>query len=108
MDDLQRVILRVLTDTTLSGPVNAVAPQPVTNRDFARTLGRLLGRPAVFRVPAFAVKLFLGQMGREALLAGAHVRPRTLERNGFVFDYPELGSALRHLLMTPEKAGAVS
>jgi uncharacterized protein len=103
MDDLQRVILRVLTDPTLNGPVNAVAPQPVTNRDFSRTLGRALGRPAFFRVPAFAVKLLFGQMGREALLAGARVMPRRLQEDGFVFDYPELAVALRHLLAAKEK-----
>jgi uncharacterized protein len=98
MDDLLRVIVRAVTDAGLSGPVNAVAPEPVTSRDFARALGRAVRRPAMLRVPALAVKLLFGQMGREALLGGARVVPDRLLGSGFVFDYPQLAPALRHLL----------
>jgi uncharacterized protein (TIGR01777 family) len=77
---------------------NATAPVPVTNRDFARTLGRVLKRPAVVRIPAFALQLALGEMAQAALLTGARVLPARAEAEGFRFTYPELEPALRNLL----------
>jgi len=100
--DLLRVVQYVLENESLQGPVNAVAPHPATNRVFAQTLGRALHRPSFFTVPAFAVKLLLGQMGQEALLASARVFPRKLEQSGFVFEHPELGGALRQVLDNPK------
>ena len=98
LEDVLQVILRSLTSENLAGPVNAVAPQAVTNREFARSLGTALSRPCFLKLPAFAVKLLLGEMGEELLLSSARVRPRKLEQSGFVFTHPELAPALLWLL----------
>ena len=98
LDDLLEAILHTLHRGDLSGAVNVVAPHPVTNREFSRTLAAVLHRPCVLRTPAWAVKLLLGQMGEEALLASTRVRPVQLERTGFRFQFPELRPALEHLL----------
>jgi len=76
------------------GPVNAVAPNPVTNAEFARELGRALGRPAFFRLPAVALELVFGKMARETLLASQRAHPARLQETGFVFDEPFLAGAL--------------
>jgi uncharacterized protein (TIGR01777 family) len=98
IDDLVRVIERAIEDERLSGPVNAVAPGPVTNEEFTRTLGRVLRRPALFRVPGFALRLALGQFAVEGLLTGQRVVPARLRRVGHEFAHPELEEALRHVL----------
>jgi uncharacterized protein (TIGR01777 family) len=98
LDDELGVILHALGAEQLSGPVNAVAPNPVTNREFAKTLGRVLGRPAVVRTPAFALKLVLGEFARESLLAGQRAEPARLLETGYRFQHPELDGALRRLL----------
>jgi hypothetical protein len=98
IDDLLQIILFATTAETLSGPVNAVAPNPVTNLVFAKTLGRVLRRPAIFPMPAFAVRLAFGEMGKELLLASARIEPARLLRAGYQFRFPELEGALRHLL----------
>ena len=76
LDDLVASIHFALQSAALSGPVNAVAPQPVTNREFTKTLGRVLGRPTVLPMPAFAAGLAFGEMADEMLLSGARVEPR--------------------------------
>jgi hypothetical protein len=98
IDDLLRVFGWVLAERPLFGPVNATAPGPVSNAVFTRTLARVLGRPAPFAVPGWVLRLALGEMAEETLLAGARVRPARLLASGFTFDYPELEPALRHLL----------
>jgi NAD dependent epimerase/dehydratase family enzyme len=98
LDDVLAVILRALTDDSLAGPVNAVAPNAVTNREFTRTLGRVLMRPTIFPVPAFALRTIFGEMADETLLASNRVQPAKLLTHGFVFNYPELEGALRHVL----------
>jgi hypothetical protein len=98
IDDLVQIILFATTAEALHGPVNAVAPNPVTNLVFTKTLGRVLGRPAIFPIPAFAVRLALGQMGKELLLASARIEPARLLSAGYQFRFPELEGALRHLL----------
>jgi uncharacterized protein (TIGR01777 family) len=98
IDDLLRVFGWVLAERPLFGPVNATATGPVTNVAFTRTLGRVLGRPAPFAVPAWVLRLALGEMAEETLLTGTRVRPTRLLTSGFTFDYPELEPALRHLL----------
>ena len=98
LDDLVGTILFALSDASLAGPVNAVSPQPVTNREFTKTLGHVLGRPTIFPMPAFAARLAFGEMADELLLGGAHVEPRALESAGYKFQYPQLELALRHLL----------
>ena len=95
LGDLVQVIRRALSDTTLEGPVNAVAPRPVRNEEFTRALGRVLHRPTLLPVPAFAIRLLLGEMGRELLLGGARVLPARLEATGFSFAGADIDSALR-------------
>ncbi len=95
LDDLVYAIAFALAEPGLSGAVNATAPTPVSNRAFARTLGHVLGRPAVLPQPAFALRLGLGEMASELLLSGAYVAPDTLKAAGFTFGLPDLESALR-------------
>ena len=97
LDDLVRAIEHVLSAEELEGPVNAVAPMPVTNRVFSRTLGRVLGRPVILFVPSAALRLAFGEMAQETLLASARVSPERLTASGFAFDHPELEGALRHV-----------
>lgn len=94
-DDLIGVLHRAIVDARLDGALNAVAPQPVRNSDFTRTLGRVLRRPAILPAPAPAIRLILGEMGQALLLAGARVFPRNLERVGFAWRHAELEAALR-------------
>jgi uncharacterized protein (TIGR01777 family) len=82
----------------LHGPVNLVAPNPVTNAEFAATLGRVLDRPAIVPVPAFALELLYGEMARATILAGQRVLPRKLLRSGFHFAHPTLEEALHYEL----------
>lgn len=98
VQDVVRALMYAL-DEDISGPFNATAPNPVRMNDLAKALGSELGRPSIFRVPAFALKLAVGA-GAEALLTGPRVVPRALERAGFTFDFPDLASALHDLLKT--------
>jgi len=98
LNDLVRAIQFALAAAAMGGPVNAVAPHPVTNREFTKMLGRVLGRPTIFPMPAFAARLVLGEMADEMLLGGARVMPRVLSAAEFEFAQPQLESALRHLL----------
>lgn len=98
LDDVVGAVRHVIDATELSGPVNLVSPEPVTNAEFTRALGRLLGRPTPFAVPAFALRLLPGGMGEETMLAGARVVPRRLEESRFHFTHPDLDGALRHAL----------
>ena len=97
LDDLLGIIGHVLTHPECLGPINAVAPQPVTNADFTAALGRVLGRPTMFPVPAFALRLRFGQMADEALLSSARVEPKALLDTGFEFRQGEIEGALREL-----------
>ena len=94
LDDLLGV-LRFVMSVDAHGPVNAVAPRPVSNRDFGRTLAGVLGRPAVAPLPAMAVKAMFGEMGERLLLEGAYVRPTRLEQLGFAWALPDLADAFR-------------
>ena len=98
LDDLVRTIQFALSAAAVSGPVNATAPQPVTNREFTKTLGRVLNRPTIFPVPAFAARLAFGEMADDMLIGGVRVEPRALSAAGFEFAYPQLELALRHIL----------
>ena len=99
IDDMVAVILRSLTDERLRGPVNAVAPNPVTNREYTKTLGCVLSRPTVFPLPAFVARLAFGEMADAVLLASARVQPKRLQESGYKFLFPNLEGALRHLLV---------
>jgi len=95
--DLVRAI-QFLIQSTLTGPVNLVAPLPVTNGEFTTQLAKVLKRPALFPAPPFALRMALGEMADELLLASARVTPAQLTRNGFTFNHPELTEALSVLL----------
>jgi NAD dependent epimerase/dehydratase family enzyme len=84
-----------LATTGLHGPVNLVSPNPVTNAEFAATLGRVLSRPALVPVPALALELAYGEMARATILAGQRVLPKALLRTEFQFAHPTLDQALR-------------
>jgi len=103
LSDLSSLILRALTDPRLSGPVNAVAPHPVTNREFTRTLASVLGRPAFIPMPALLARLAFGEMAEALLLSGAKVLPGKLSDSGFEFQHPTLEIALRELLGRPKE-----
>lgn len=96
--DLVGAILYCIETESLRGPVNAMSPQPVTNRAFTRALASALHRPAVLPMPAFAVKLAFGEMGENLMLASTRAVPRRLEGAGFVFQHPDIDTALRALL----------
>ena len=98
IDDVIGAILHSLGTENLAGPVNTVAPNPVTNAEFTKTLGKVISRPTLFPMPAFAAKLVFGEMGEELLLGGQRVRPAKLLESGYTFKYPELETALRHVL----------
>ena len=101
LDDVVGAITHVLTTDSLHGPVNVVAPQPVTNGEFTRTLGLVLRRPTRFRVPAFAARLMFGEMAEALLLASTRVEPAKLHASNYSFRYPQLEGTLRHLLGKP-------
>ncbi len=95
LGDEVRAILHLL-DTEVAGPVNLVAPNPVTNRDFTRALGRVLHRPAVLPLPGFALRLLLGSELADALvLEGQRVTPGVLLESGFEFEHPDIDDGLR-------------
>ena len=98
LEDHIRAMEFALFSDSLSGAVNLVSPNPVTNGNFASTLGRVLNRPALVPVPGIALELLYGEMARATLLAGQRVRPAALAAAGFAFDYPTLEQALRHEL----------
>jgi uncharacterized protein (TIGR01777 family) len=98
LDDAVGVILHALAHEELAGAVNVVAPRAVTNAEFTKTLGGVLGRPTIFAVPAFAARLAFGEMADAALLASQRVEPAQLKASNYNFKYPELEGALRHVL----------
>jgi uncharacterized protein len=95
LEDHVRAMEHALATVGLHGPVNLVAPNAVTNAEFAATLGRVLGRPAIVPVPSFALELLYGEMARSTILAGQRVLPRKLLRSGFHFAHPTLEEALQ-------------
>lgn len=98
IDDCVGAIVHALNTAALAGPVNVVGPRPVTNREFTKTLGRVLGRPTVFPMPAFAARLAFGEMADELLLGSQRVEPRRLLETGYAFQDGDLETALRHVL----------
>ena len=98
LQDLVGAILHILKTASVQGPVNAVAPHPVINADFTKTLGKVLSRPTIFPMPAFAARLTFGQMADELLLASQRVTPSKLLASGYIFQQPDLQPALEALL----------
>jgi uncharacterized protein (TIGR01777 family) len=98
LEEAVRMMQFALTNGKLAGPVNAVSPNPVRNSEFARILAKTLHRPALFHVPAFALRLALGEMADALLLASQRVMPSKLVNAGYQFLHPELAEALRKVL----------
>jgi uncharacterized protein (TIGR01777 family) len=98
LDDVLGTIHHVLNTETLNGPVNTVAPNPVTNREFTSVLGRVLRRPTVLMVPTFAARLAFGEMADSLLLASTRVDPTKLIATKYPFMFPDLEGALYHAL----------
>jgi uncharacterized protein (TIGR01777 family) len=98
LDDLTAMIVFLLTESTLRGAFNVVSPHPVTNAEFTRALAHTLRRPAILPVPAFALKLMLGDMS-QVILASQRVIPEAAVRAGFTFDYPDIYGALAKILL---------
>ncbi len=97
-DDVIDATLHLIETDALSGPINVVSPEPLTNAEYTKTLGRVLNRPTFFTVPAPAARVVLGEMADELLLASARIEPVRLRETGYEFRYPELEGALRHLI----------
>ena len=98
LHDLVRIIAFCVEHDSIRGAVNAVSPNPMTNYDFTKGVGRALHRPTLFPMPAFAAKLVLGEMANELLLSSTRVIPKKLKEQGFEFHYPELVGCLEHEL----------
>jgi uncharacterized protein len=92
--DATRAFRFAIHQDSLQGPVNFVAPSPVTNREFTETLGKVLGRPTLLAVPATALKLAFGEMAEATLLASQRILPRRLQEAGFAFRHPDVRAAL--------------
>jgi uncharacterized protein (TIGR01777 family) len=95
--DLLAILLLAVDNAAVQGPVNAMAPEPVTNGDFAQALGRALHRPAIMPTPAFALRLMLGEAA-EGALTGQRVFPTKVLSLGYAFQFPTLDEALAHAL----------
>jgi len=93
--DWVAMVLWALRTPGIAGPLNLTAPEPVTNAEFSRTLGRALGRPSWLHAPAFALRLALGEMADALVLGGQRVLPEVARQHGFAFRYPTLEAALR-------------
>jgi hypothetical protein len=96
LDEIPRIILYLINQDSIGGPVNVVSPRPVSNTEFTRILAKVLSRPAIIPLPAFMVKIMFGKMGEDLLLGGANVTPKKLEEQGYAFAYPDLEKALLH------------
>ena len=98
VQDVVGAIDQVLNHDAVQGPVNTVAPNPVSNTEFTRTLASVISRPALFPMPAAAVRLVFGQMGTELFLASQRVEPAKLIGSGYQFRYPDLRQTLEEIL----------
>ncbi|HEY3279678.1 MAG TPA: TIGR01777 family oxidoreductase [Gemmatimonadales bacterium] len=104
LDDVVEVVSQLLANDSIGGPINVTAPEPVTNGEFARALGRVLSRPAVIPVPPFALQLAFGAEAASVMMGGQRVRPARLSAGGFRFRCGTIEPALRHLLAAPHGA----
>ncbi len=98
IDDVVGSIIHALTDDSVEGPVNLGSPNPLTNAEYTKILGKVLNRPTFFPLPAPAARLALGEVADALLLASQRMEPAKLKETGYEFRYPELEGALRHLL----------
>jgi NAD dependent epimerase/dehydratase family enzyme len=97
-DEWVALVLWAMDHAAVTGPVNAVAPRPVTNAAFSRALGDALGRPVWLPAPAFALRLLLGEMGEALVLSGQRVLPERAQALGFRFRFEAVEEALRAIL----------
>jgi uncharacterized protein (TIGR01777 family) len=100
VDDAAAIVARALVDERLAGPVNAVLPEAVTNRDFTRILARVVHRPGFIAVPPSALRLAFGRLADDAMLTSTRAWPKRLAATGHRFRHPSLEAALRHVLGT--------
>ena len=98
LEDAVGAILFALETESLRGPINVVSPQPVTNLEFTKTLGRALSRPTIFAVPKFAARLAFGEVADALLLSSARVEPLRLKEAGYKFQYPTLEATMHHII----------
>jgi uncharacterized protein (TIGR01777 family) len=98
LPEIPGIIEFLIKNNAIEGPVNAVTPQPVANKEFTKALGRAIGRPVILPVPAFGIKMLFGEMGQTLLLEGVRVAPKRLVQSGYCFRYPGLTSALDAVL----------
>lgn len=98
IDDVLAAFMHILATPSLSGPVNLAAPEPLTNAEFTRVLGKVLLRPTILPVPAFSLRALMGEMADSLLLSSTRVCSNRLLNTGFQFQYPDISSALRHVL----------
>ena len=98
LHDAVEAIQYVIQNEQLRGPVNLVAPTPVTNQQFTKALGKVLSRPTILPMPAFAARMVFGEMADALLLASTRVAPKLLSESGFSFQHPDVDTALQHVL----------
>lgn len=98
LPDVLGAIQHVLATPTLSGPVNAVAPEAIPNADFTKALGQVLRRPTIFPVPGFGARLLMGEMADALLLSSTRVKPTQLLQSRYVYTHPRVSEALQQLL----------
>jgi hypothetical protein len=98
LDDEIGLILFALEREQVRGPLNATAPEPLTNREFSKVLGRVLHRPSLFPVPGFALNLLLGEVAEPLIINGQRVIPAKAQQYGYSFKYPALEPTLRQIL----------
>ncbi len=98
LQDVVNAFVFAVENDALRGPVNLVAPNPVTNEEFTKALGEALNRPTIVPVPEFAIKLLYGEMGETLVLGGNRVLPKRLEAAGFQFEDTDVRKALRKAL----------
>jgi len=98
LDDMVRAIEHIISCERIAGPVNVLASEPVSNKEFAKVLGKILGRPVFLKIPEFILRLAMGEIA-EAILAGdTRLKPDKLLATGFRFQFPDIETALRHEL----------
>ena len=99
LDDLLALVLSAIVDESITGPVNAVSPNPITNAEFTKTLGKALSRPTIFSIPEFIIKAALGEeLANAAILSSSRVMPTRFLKIGYKFRFPSLESVLRYTL----------
>ena len=98
IEDVPDIILHLIENRSIFGPVNVVAPQPLSNEEFTKILGRVIHRPTVFPTPDFVMRFLFGEMADALLLGGARVLPKKLQDSGYRFRYPDLKPALEKIL----------